>query len=111
MNHSLELLGVAFFAMIYKLIWISVVMFLPLVAAAGIATFKGLKIRNIRELHMTFGYMMYVLTKTNIYLGGYFHGYGKWQVPIYMWTTFVLVVHYIIRQATKPPKAERVKVQ
>jgi len=98
-------------ANIHKMLGLTAVMTLPLIAIGGILTFKRVRIPNIREIHMGFGYLMYILTKINILLGANFHEGGKWRLPVIIWVFFVLSVHYRLRQMSKPPKEERSKVQ
>jgi len=83
----------------------------PFIAFLGIATFKGVRFPHIREIHMTLGYCGYILTKLNVILGSIFHGDGKWCLPILLYLSFVLFMNFRIRELTKLPKEEKVKVQ
>jgi hypothetical protein len=87
------------------------VIVVPIQALLGIATFKGVRFPNLRVIHMTIGYCVYILTKINILFGSIFHEDGKWFLPIFAYLSFVLFMHYRIRQMTKPLKEERSKVQ
>jgi len=98
-------------ANIHKIFGLGIVVAAPLVVMGGILTFKRVNIPNIREIHMSFGYLAYILTKINLLLGSHFYENGKWRLPVIMWVFFVLSVHYRLRKATKPPMKERSKVQ
>jgi len=98
-------------ANIHKIIGLGVVTLLPVIVIGGILTFRRVRIPNIREIHMGFGYLLYITTKINLLLGANFHENGKWRLPVIIWVFFVLSVHYRLRQLSKPPKEERSKVQ
>jgi len=77
----------------HMVLGLSFACYLPLLVAAGICAFLGVKIPYIRAIHMTMGYIAYALTKLNIVIGALFYAEGTWKVALLTYIGLVIMAH------------------
>jgi hypothetical protein len=90
---------------------LALAIYFPFQALLGLATYLGLRIPFVKTIHITMGYLVYIFSKINIVVGSFFHEEGTWKIPIITYVMLVLMIHMQVRQFTKPPIAEKSKVQ